>query len=90
MAIKSSKKTATNEAFVKALAFLNLELEVETEDGIEFIRLQPGAPLSNKTALERDLMKTAKASPSATFTLRGSVRFVDAEKADRKYTIKTV
>lgn len=90
MAVKSSKKTAATETFVKALGYLNLELEVETEDGVEFLRLVPGAPLSGKTQLERDIMEMAKASPSATFTLRGSVRFVDQEKAAKKYTIKTV
>ena len=90
MAIKSSKKTAATAApFVKALGFLNLELEVETEDGVEFLRLQPGAPLSGKTQLERDILEMAKASPSSTFVLRGTVRFIDSEKSEKKYTIKT-
>lgn len=92
MAIKSSKTAAKNttEGFKKALAFLNLELEITTEEGVEFLRLQPGAPLTGTTALEREIMEIAKASPSATFALRGSVRFIDAEKAEKKYTIKTI
>jgi hypothetical protein len=91
MAIKSSKaKTAaTTEGFKKALAFLNLELEIETEDGIEFLRLQPGAPLTGTTSLEREIMEMAKAAPSSTFVLRGTVRFIDQEKSTKQYKIKT-
>lgn len=79
-----AKKTAKNDDFQKATAFLNLEIGRKNEEGVyEFKRLQPGAPLkATGTAMEKKILAAATKDPSMTFVIRGSVRFIDSETVD--------
>ena len=81
--------TTAGNTMKKADAFLNLSVITVDEDGVESeYKLPKGLAMHLATTREAAILKHAKANPTHTYELRGTVRFATDEASETEVTFK--